>query len=214
MTDKFDPYAELGVGRDATIDEINSAWKDAAKRTHPDKGGDPKEFLRASRALTILRDPEKRRRYDTHGDADETLDHTTADALTIIANLMEQMLLDDSGIPTHLDLVKVWSDCVSLAKREMQKEIAQLAEAERRSERIIKRFRRKRPLPANLVQRMMADVTNNFATQRGRALLKLAAYDKAMELLKDYQFEADAPAEPDARLRRIMGGEFFSVRTE
>ena len=36
-----DPYAVLGVGRDATLDEIRTARRRLAAEFHPDHGGDP-----------------------------------------------------------------------------------------------------------------------------------------------------------------------------
>ncbi len=34
-------YEVLGVCPDATDDQIKTAWRTAAKATHPDAGGDP-----------------------------------------------------------------------------------------------------------------------------------------------------------------------------
>lgn len=39
MTD--DPFSVLGVGRDATLDEVRTARRKLAARFHPDHGGDP-----------------------------------------------------------------------------------------------------------------------------------------------------------------------------
>ena len=64
-----DLYAALGVGRSATAAEIKSAYKKAAVKHHPDKGGDEAAFRRVARAYEVLSDPEQRRRYDAHGEA-------------------------------------------------------------------------------------------------------------------------------------------------
>lgn len=57
-------YATLGVNADATIDEIRVAYRQRAKASHPDAGGDPAEFRRVGDAYQVLSDPERRRAYD------------------------------------------------------------------------------------------------------------------------------------------------------
>ncbi len=63
-----DPYAVLGVKRDADANEIKSAWRSMAKKIHPDQNrSDPnaaKRFAEAGEAYEVLRDPKKRSRYD------------------------------------------------------------------------------------------------------------------------------------------------------
>lgn len=65
-----DLYADLGVSRRATGDEIKSAYYALAKKLHPDKNGaaDAEErFTRVAAAYETLSDPDKRRRYDAFG---------------------------------------------------------------------------------------------------------------------------------------------------
>jgi hypothetical protein len=63
-----DYYEVLGVGRKASADEIRQAWKKRAREWHPDRNqGDPEvaaRFREAKEAYNVLRDPEKRARYD------------------------------------------------------------------------------------------------------------------------------------------------------
>ncbi len=65
-----DYYEVLGVSRDAGKDEIERAYRRLALRYHPDRCKESdatQRFKEASEAYAILSDPEKRRRYDTHG---------------------------------------------------------------------------------------------------------------------------------------------------
>ncbi|MDB5550352.1 MAG: molecular chaperone DnaJ [Rhizobium sp.] len=63
-----DPYAILGISRTADQLEIKAAWRNVAKRLHPDQNrNDPQaqtRFTEAGRAYDLLKDPDKRRRYD------------------------------------------------------------------------------------------------------------------------------------------------------
>jgi len=78
MTTKEDYYRILGVSRDADESEIKRAYRKMAMQYHPDKNPDDpdaeRNFKNASEAYEVLRDPEKRRIYDTYGH--EGLDRT------------------------------------------------------------------------------------------------------------------------------------------
>jgi molecular chaperone DnaJ len=70
---KRDYYDVLGVGRDASKEEIKRAYRRLAKRYHPDmaEGTEKKEaeerFKEVSEAYEVLADDEKRRLYDRFG---------------------------------------------------------------------------------------------------------------------------------------------------
>ncbi|MCA1366646.1 DnaJ domain-containing protein [Bradyrhizobium sp. BRP14] len=63
-----DPYAILGVRRNAGQEEIKAAWRSLAKAVHPDHNQDDplatERFAEAGRAYELLRDPVRRSRYD------------------------------------------------------------------------------------------------------------------------------------------------------
>ncbi|NLJ54682.1 MAG: molecular chaperone DnaJ [Intrasporangiaceae bacterium] len=66
-----DYYADLGVSRDATAEEIKRAYRKAARRLHPDVNPGPEaeeEFKKISQAYDVLSDPEKRRSFDMGAD--------------------------------------------------------------------------------------------------------------------------------------------------
>ncbi len=62
-----DLYTSMGVGREATADEIRAAYRVLAKELHPDRNPSADasaRFALVSKAYTVLRDPELRARYD------------------------------------------------------------------------------------------------------------------------------------------------------
>ena len=73
MAAKRDLYEILGVSRDASDGDIKKAYKKLAMQYHPDRNpGDTvaeEKFKEAAEAYEILRDPQKRQIYDTHGHA-------------------------------------------------------------------------------------------------------------------------------------------------
>lgn len=68
---KRDLYDVLGVGRDASPDEIKRAYRQAALKYHPDRNSEDSDadekFKEASAAYEVLSDPARRQRYDRFG---------------------------------------------------------------------------------------------------------------------------------------------------
>lgn len=69
-----DPYAVLEVSREATADELKSAYRHLARKYHPDVNPDNPEaeekFKEVSQAYAVLSDDEKRAHFDQFGNVD------------------------------------------------------------------------------------------------------------------------------------------------
>ena len=67
---KRDYYEVLGVSKGASEDEIKKAFRKLAVKYHPDKaGGDEAKFKEINEAYEVLKDKQKRQRYDQFGHA-------------------------------------------------------------------------------------------------------------------------------------------------
>ena len=72
MATRRDYYDVLGVPRNATEDQIRSAYRQQALRYHPDRNkedGAAERFKEVTEAYEVLRDSEKRSMYDRFGHA-------------------------------------------------------------------------------------------------------------------------------------------------
>lgn len=76
----IDPYTTLNVDRTASASQITSAYRKAALKCHPDKVPDSEKeaahakFQEVAFAYAILSDERRRKRYDTTGRTEESLD--------------------------------------------------------------------------------------------------------------------------------------------
>src|SRR6185436_6768989 len=70
---KRDYYEILGVGKNASTDEIKKAYRKVAMQFHPDRNPGDKaseeKFKEAAEAYEVLSDPDKKKRYDQFGHA-------------------------------------------------------------------------------------------------------------------------------------------------
>lgn len=67
---KRDYYEILGISKTASADEIKKAFRKLAVKYHPDKdGGDETKFKEINEAYEVLKDQQKRQRYDQFGHA-------------------------------------------------------------------------------------------------------------------------------------------------
>jgi DnaJ homolog subfamily C member 9 len=76
----IDPYVILSLEKEATQDEIKSAYRRAALKHHPDKAADTDKdaahakFQEVAFAYAILSDERRRKRYDTTGRTEESIE--------------------------------------------------------------------------------------------------------------------------------------------
>lgn len=194
-----DPYETLGVSKDASPADIKRAYRNAAKKAHPDTGGDPAAFHALQRAHDVLSDAERRARYDETGDMGDTrAPDPNAAALTIIGGLVDeltsQIIMDDNI--EHIDLAarmrnKVTSKIASIREdqdQDQDQDQEQARNFEKKAVAVRKRFKAKKG-PDYVGQMLDAKVEACKATVKN-ADQQIAVYERALELLDDVHFDA------------------------
>ncbi|MFW5906638.1 MAG: DnaJ C-terminal domain-containing protein [Desulfobia sp.] len=99
-----DYYKILGVGKNASQDEIKKAYRKMALKYHPDKTKGDKQaedmFKKANEAYAVLSDPEKRKQYDTYGSEDFQQRYTQEDIFqgSDIASILREFGINLGGM--------------------------------------------------------------------------------------------------------------------
>ncbi len=94
------PYEVLAVDRNADLSEIKTAYRQLAKKHHPDRNAGNKEseerFKEISEAYAILRDPASRENYDRYG-------HQTKYQQPDFSTVDWQTIFNEADININLD---------------------------------------------------------------------------------------------------------------
>ena len=73
----MDHYKTLGIDRDATSEQIKSAFRKLAMQHHPDRNGDEAEFKKINEAYDTLSNPKRKEEYDSILDAAKNADFSS-----------------------------------------------------------------------------------------------------------------------------------------
>ncbi|ACM29738.1 J domain-containing protein [Agrobacterium rhizogenes] len=185
-----DPYDILGVGRDASDEQIKAAYRKRAKGAHPDSGGDAEAFGRLKKAHELLLDPVRRKVFDDTGYDVELTDAVDLQALVAIEKLITDMVLDERE-PGTFDPVAHMRACLL---EEIRKANFSKSELERHSDRIRLHLDRlgKRP-GKDVVGHMLRARIKAIATAIGETDAKIGATERACDMLDGYLYVMDTP---------------------
>lgn len=140
----FDPYAVLGVERDATPEEVRQAYRRKAQDAHPDKGGAEGAFPPLQRAYALLKDARRRSSWDQTGrdpGAEPEADARRAEAIRRVVGLFLSAVLNDQLDPDTHDLVHLVRDLVADQGVALNNTMVEMRKQIRKCQRAIKRVR-------------------------------------------------------------------------
>lgn len=199
-------YDDLGVVPSATAAQINAAYRRLSKTYHPDAGGDPDAFARISHAAEILRDPEKRVRYDTIGLEDFRETNPDTQAIELLCGQFGQALhaFVDGKMPSTEKLLD-WV-CGEFSKRLVGQRVErrEALHAWRRNQDARKRLTFKGEGPdflRTVLDQQRDAIVKSISEMKGiERLLK-----RAIELADGYAWQADVPPPPPPKTADIHG---------
>lgn len=103
-----DYYDVLGVAADAGADEIKRAYRQLARRYHPDISGDERgsAFLELARAYEILSDPRKRQSYDAEARPASARRGDWVLSVDAMTPLIDEVAIDFPSVASVLDRMR------------------------------------------------------------------------------------------------------------
>lgn len=200
------PYDILGLEPDATDEDINAAFRKAAKDAHPDRGGSTEEFQRVKNASLVLLDPERRKRFDDTGEIDNGRpDNHLAEVMEAIANFFVSSLdaLDNPMAPrlTDVNLVEAARTHFGQQVQGANQHIKNIESKIAKFERAIKRLKTKRV--DDLVGNMLKRHVQHLKVSVDNTKKQVKQFELAVTILKDYEFEPETMPFDNPYLKNI-----------
>lgn len=202
MTD-FDPYLVLGLERTVAAGAIKAAYRMRVRTAHPDKGGDPDEFMAIVKAFDVLSDPDARRMFDETGVVDpQAATKLRSDVAVVLADMFDAAVRTavDTGLPLEsVDFIEMMTSAVR-ANAEDARDHADRIESEMAALGGLRQRIRRHDEGANMfaerLDEQIAAKAEAQAQLRRRvhvfeiAMVELGNYDTEVELLSALQSEA------------------------
>ncbi|MDX0432992.1 DnaJ domain-containing protein [Sinorhizobium medicae] len=185
----IDPYALLGIERDADERAIRTAYRRAVKTAHPDRGGDADQFGKLQAAYELLKDPVRRKVYDDTGYDPQLADPKDLKGLMMLETLVNDFILDEREPGTF--------DPVAAMRRKLSDDIVKnrfhILELERHRSRVRKHLDR-------LGRRPETDVLGSMLRARSQSIVEairnteaqIEVIEQAYTMLEGYSYELEA----------------------
>lgn len=187
-------YNDLGIGKNATAEEIKKAHRDLSKKHHPDAGGNEEDFKRIQHAYDILGDKEKRAYYDTTGHDLKGEDSFERKFSDLVQRIILPMLMGARDY-ANMDVIKAIKDVLQRAdakiksntrKYEMDgRELTNLKESRKR----MKVKGDGQHLLLQMLDNSIKSMESERAAQRQFWQEEQLFNDKAVEELDQYEYE-------------------------
>ncbi len=186
-------YEILGVSKNATPEEIKSAYKQQAKEHHPDKGGGVEQFQQIAEAYEVLSDKDRRARYDKTGLTDTPPPFASRFKDFVTAAVVP--LFEDLNSPELNMLGKPVSDLIGLAAEIITKNLSQARKELLKLDRSIKAYEKSIPNiiykgeGANVIKDSMQRQLDGLVNKVNRIKSECEFLDLCHTELQNYEYE-------------------------
>ncbi|MGV2099478.1 J domain-containing protein [Rhizobium sp. 21-4511-3d] len=203
----IDPYVMLGIDRDAGEQAIRSAWRKAAKTSHPDAGGDAEHFGKLQAAYDLLKDPVRRRVYDDTGYDPQLADPKDIEGVLMLEKLVNDIILDEREPGSF--------DPIAAIRRKLSDDIVKnrfhILELERHRNRVRQHIDRlgRRP-ETDVLGSMLRARSQSITDAIKKAQGQIEAIEHAYQMLEGYSYELEAlvmVAERESEVEVVRRGE-------
>ena len=172
-------YDLLGLSRDATPSQIKSAFRHAAKQSHPDAGGDADQFQRLKAAYEVLSDEEARKYYDETGEvpADRLSSLAEDERFRTLLGDMLVTIISQAGAPEFTDILEETRGTLSRQIKAADRQLVSFSHLTARLGEVLRRLHgpEKEDVITELLQQRLTETENKIKLTLAlkRRLLKL-----------------------------------------
>lgn len=184
----INPYAMLGIERDADGEAVKTAYRKIAKSAHPDSGGDAEQFGRLQACYDLLKDPVRRKVYDDTGYDPQLADVRDLEGVVVLETLINDFILDEREPGSF--------DPVAAMRRKLSDDIVKsrfhILELERHRSRVRKHLDRlgRRP-QADILGAMLRTRSQSIAEAIRKAEGQIETIEHAYAMLEGYSYEVE-----------------------
>ncbi len=183
MTDTL--YDKLGIDKNASPEDIKSAYRKKAKINHPDKpGGQAEGMAEISRAYSILSDPRKKERYDATGQESET--PFEQKFMSLVQQTFNQ-IIENQNVDND-DLIYVFKIMLDSAKDSIHKNKQEHFKKLKKFENVRKRITSTND---NAIVLFLDGQIASYKTAIANMDDEIIFMDKAKEVLESYNYNFD-----------------------
>jgi curved DNA-binding protein CbpA len=188
-----DLYADLGIPRSASPEEVKKAYRRRAKKTHPDtEGGSQEKFAQVQRAYMVLSDQKSRDSYDKTGDADAASepDNSEAKAREVVVSCVVNAIRASERVTFSEDIfLGIRQKTLEPAIQKIFQNIAQHQRSIALNEKFLARVKRKKRGGPDLVKALVEGMTAELHRNIARAKEDIAIHERAIKILAEYEYE-------------------------
>jgi DnaJ-class molecular chaperone len=222
-----DLYSVLGIPKTASKAEIRQAYRNAAKKAHPDnqETGNVKKFAMVKLAHDVLTDCERRKQYDETGEyGEKEPDNGFSDTINLLSTALDQVMNDinqSGGLEflTGFNLVQRMKDALVQQKKTAMNHKDNIDKIRRLNVRLEKRFRRRfKSSEPNHLENMVRGRIALCKDQLEFQERMIKRVDESLALLSEYEFDTEIgkTAPPPARmstLEAMLRGSFLGEQS-
>jgi len=207
---KKNPYKTLNVPKDASPEEIKKAYRNKAKKEHPDVGGDEKAFKETSSAYALLADPQKRKYYDEYGDEMPSQDNIESKANRLLNELIDQMLAKYTPEQIlKIDFIREMRGSITDNLNKLKEEVSRQNTMIERINKLHEIFEDKlthksTKISVNIFMKNLDQKKNDIMTNLAELDKQSQILNKAKEYLADFNFDFEQDLEDQLEKQRAV----------
>ena len=183
-------YDDLAIKKDATSDQIKKAFRQKAKETHPDTGGNGDDFKTIVKAYSVLSDEEKRKRYDQGEDPDNINQSNTHEqqVMSTVFNIFNAVV-DQNVDVEHNDIFDIVRQNLKINQQNFKNEKDRNQRNIDKYNKILKRIKKKHE--SMLFIQLLDDKIKGCNATIIQVEQQIKICEDALELIKGCEYKTD-----------------------